>query len=76
MTQDERWEAKYNEVKDFIVRNHRNPSKYAPEERNMLNWCKQQRKLINAGTLISDRVAFFEKLQELAEKYKRVNQYK
>lgn len=75
MTQEERWMAKYNEVVTFIETNKRNPSKYAPEERNMLNWCKQQRKLINAGSLISDRVALFEKLQELAEKYKRVNQW-
>ena len=67
--------AKYNEVVTFIETNKRNPSKYAPEERNMLNWCKQQRKLINAGSLISDRVALFEKLQELAEKFRRVNQW-
>lgn len=76
MTQEERWLARYNEVMEFMEKNHRNPSKYAPEERGMVNWCKQQRKLINAGTLISDRAALFEKLQELAEKYKRVNQYK
>jgi hypothetical protein len=31
--------------------------------------------LINAGALKEDRVALFEKLQELAEKYKRLNQY-
>lgn len=76
MTQDERWMTRYQEVMGFMEENHRNPSKYAPEERNMLNWCKQQRKLINAGTLISNRAALFEKLQELVEKYKKVNQYK
>lgn len=76
MRQEERWLVQWKAVMDFMEKNHRNPSKYAPEERNMLNWCKQQRKLINAGTLISDRVALFEKLQGLAEKYKRVNQYK
>ena len=75
MTQDERWQEKYNEVVTFIETNKRNPSKYVPEERGMVNWCKQQRKLINAGTLISDRVALFEKLQELAEKFRRVNQW-
>ena len=75
MTQDERWQEKYNEVVTFIETNKRNPSKYVPEERGMVNWCKQQRKLINAGTLISDRVALFEKLQELAGKFRRVNQW-
>lgn len=62
-------------MKSFIEANKRNPSKYVPEERGKVNWCKQQRKLINAGTLLSDRVALFEKLQGLAEKYKRVNQW-
>ena len=75
MTQDEKWMARYNEVVTFIETNKRNPSKYVPEERGMVNWCKQQRKLINAGTLISDRVALFEKLQELAGKFRRVNQW-
>ena len=75
MTQDERWAKNYNEVIDFIKTNKRNPSKYVPEEKGMVNWQKQQRKLINAGLLKPERVGMFEKLQELAEKYKRVNQY-
>ena len=33
MTQDERWNAKYKEVIDFIRTNHRNPSKHIDEER-------------------------------------------
>ena len=32
MTQDERWMFRYNGVKSFIEENHRNPSKYNPEE--------------------------------------------
>ena len=75
MTQDEKWLEHYNEVVDFIETNHRNPSKYRLEEHNMLSWCKQQRKLLNAGALKPERVGMFEKLQELAEKYRRVNQY-
>lgn len=45
MTQDKRWAKNYNEVIDFIMTNKRNPSKYVPEEKGMVNWCKQQRKL-------------------------------
>lgn len=75
MTQDEKWNLRFQEVKDFIESNHRNPSKHRLEEHNMLSWCKQQRKLLNAGALKPERVGMFEKLQELAEKYKRVNQY-
>ena len=75
MTQDERWQEKYNEVVTFIETNKRNPSKYVPEERGMVNWCKQQRKLVNAGALKSERVEAFEKLLAKMEKCKRVNQY-
>ena len=75
MTQDEKWIAKYNEVVEFINTNHRNPSKHRIEEHNMLNWVKQQRKLINAGTLKPERVEAFKRLLELVEQYKRVNQF-
>ena len=75
MTQDERWAKNYQAVIEFLNENHRNPSKYEPTEKTMVNWQKQQRKLINAGLLKPERVGMFEKLQELAEKYKRVNQY-
>ena len=34
MTQDERWQAKYNEVMDFIETNHRNPSRKDQGDRN------------------------------------------
>ena len=32
MRQEERWEAKYNEVKDYMVTNHRNPSRHNIED--------------------------------------------
>ena len=75
MTQDEKWKKNYEEVVTFIKANKRNPSKYIPEEKTMVNWQKQQRKLINAGLLKPERVGMFNKLQYLVEKYKRVNQY-
>ena len=76
MTQDEKWQAKYDEVVSFIKTNHRNPSKHRIEEHGMLNWVKQQRKLCNAGKLKPDRVEAFKKLLELMEQYRRKNQYK
>ena len=51
MTQDERWEEKYNEVMVFMAENHRRPSKFVDEERGMRNWWKHQQKLLNAGEL-------------------------
>ena len=75
MTQDERWLTRYNEVKTFIEENHRNPSKYMAEERNMVNFLKHTRKQLNAGLLKAERIEEFRKLQVLIELYKRKNQY-
>lgn len=75
MTQEERWQAKYNEVMEFMETNHRNPSRHRIEEHDMLNWLKATRKKMNAGELKADRVELFQKLLELGEKYKRKNQY-
>ena len=76
MTQDARWQAKFNEVKIFIETNHRNPSKHGPGERfKCYNWLKHNRQLMNAGVLKPERVELFEKLLALCEEYKRVNQY-
>ena len=75
MTQDERWLTKYNEVKEFIEREHRNPSKHRIEEHDMLNWLKANRKLLNAGELKESRLIKFKELLDLMEQHKRVNQY-
>ena len=56
MTQEEKWLSRYNEVVTFVETNHRNPSKHRIEEHDMLNWVKQQRKLLNAGRLKVERV--------------------
>jgi hypothetical protein len=75
MTQDERWQKRYEEVKNFIETNKQNPSKYRIEEHDMLNWCKANRKALNAGKMKAERVEKFRKLLELKEQYKRKNQY-
>ena len=76
MTQDERWELRYNEVKSFIEESHRNPSKYNLEERNMYTFIKHTRKQMNQGLLKAERIPMFEKLLELMEQNKHVNQWK
>ena len=75
MTQEERWLLKYNEVLAFMERERRNPSKHRIEEHDMLNWMKANRKLVTAGKLKEERVELFEKLLEMGEKVRRVNQY-
>lgn len=75
MTQDERWKLKFDEAMEFMVKNHRNPSRHRLEEHDMLNWVKQQRKLKNKGDLSPARMEMFERLLSLWEGYKRVNQW-
>lgn len=76
MMQDEKWKARYEEVKTFIETNKRNPSKHDEEERGKyLNWIKANRKALNAGKMKEDRVEKFKELLELVEENKRKNQY-
>lgn len=74
MTQDELWLNKWQEAIDFLETNHRRPSKFVAEERDMRNWWKYNKKLMNEGTMKEDRVALFNQLLELEEKYRHVNQ--
>lgn len=76
MTQDERWQERYNEVVDFIQTNHRNPSKHVPEERfKYCNWLKHNKKLLNSSELKQGRVEKFNELLAMMEENRRVNQY-
>ena len=68
MTQEERWKTRCEEVKRFIETNHRNPSKYVPEERLMCHFLKRGRKQINAGELKEPRLGMFKELLVLSEK--------
>ncbi len=76
MTQEERWMTRYKEVVSFIETNHRNPSRHRIEEHDMLNWCKANRKKMNAGELKEPRLSLFKELLVLSEQYKKVNQWK
>ena len=75
MTQEERWQKRYEEVVDFIEANKRNPSKYVAEERLMVHFLKRGRKMLNAGELAEPRFSQFLELLELSNRYKRVNQW-
>ena len=75
MTQDERWQKRYEEVVEFIEANHQNPSKPRIEEHDMLNWLKANRKALNAGKMKPERVEKFKELLAMTEQYRRKNQY-
>lgn len=76
MTQDERWMDRYAKVKTFIESNHRNPSKFVPEERKMIHFLKRGRKMINSGELKELRFGLFKELLKLCDLNRHVNQYK
>ena len=75
MTQEERWQKRYDEVVDFIDANKRNPSKHRIEEHDMLNWLKANRKVLNVGKMKAERVEKFKELLAMTELYRRKNQY-
>lgn len=75
MTQDELWLQKWRELMDFLETNHRRPSKFIPEQRNMRTWWNHNKKLLNAVEMKENRITLFEQLLEVGGKYRRVNQY-
>lgn len=75
MTQEELWIGKFKEVKGFIEKNHRNPSKYEDSERGLRNWVRHQQKLLNKGELKPERVEKFKELIALMEENKHKNQW-
>ena len=75
MTQDERWQMQYEQMMSFIEENHRRPSKHRIEEHDLLNWFKHTKKMIAKGDYPTDRLEKLAKLLELADKYRRKNQY-
>ena len=75
MDQETRWLTRYNEVKEFIETNQRNPSRHRIEEHDILNWLKATKKKINAGALKESRLSRFKESLVLVEKNKRTNQW-
>ena len=75
MDQETRWITRFNEVVEFIQANRRNPSRHRIEEHNMLNWFKSNKKQIAKGDYPPDRLEKFNRLLEIADKYRRLNQY-
>lgn len=76
MTQEEKWQAKYDEVKAFIEKNKRNPSRYEAEERGLyVNWLRHNRKSYNSGEMKESRLVMFKELLEMTEQVRRKNQY-
>lgn len=75
MTQEMRWLTMWQQYMDFLHNNKRRPSKYADEEKNLVNWAKHNRKIQNKVGLPENRRVLFEYLLSESKKYQRVNQH-
>ena len=75
MTQEEKWQIQYDQMMTFMKENHRRPSKHRLEEHDMLNWFKATKKRVVKGELPADRLEKFNALLEVANEYRRKNQY-
>lgn len=75
MRQEDRWLERYNELREYIERNHRRPSKYNLDERNSWNWLRHNQKLYNNGAMRPERMERFRELMEMMERNRRKNQW-
>ncbi len=75
MTQDERWIKQNAGVMESLAESNRNTSRHHLEEHDMRKGVKQQRKMKNKGESKAERAEMLEKLLDLWEEYRRVNQY-
>lgn len=75
MTREEIWNQHIQQFMDFMENHQRRPSKYVLEEHDMLNWYKYTRKKLASGKLSATQVEQFARLQALADRLQRKNQY-
>lgn len=75
MKREEQWKEKYDNLWKFVSENHRGPSRHRIEEKDMLNWLKYNRKLLNRDALPPERKKALIKLKALITSFHRVNQY-
>ena len=70
---ESKWLAHYNELLSYVEEHHQLPDKKKPDNRNLLNWWKYNRKCIKAGKLNADRL---EKLRKINERrYERITDF-
>ena len=75
MTHDERWEQHFQQIVRFMDERGRRPSKHFPEERDMHNWIKYNKRRMAQGKLDDRRASLLQALLDTASGLRRVNQY-
>jgi len=74
-SQEQSWEEHLVQIRTYMLKYHRQPSKHRKEDHQMLNWIKYNRKLINAGKLSEERTKKFAALMKLAALFHHANQH-
>ena len=69
---ESKWLAHYNELLSYVEEHHQLPDKKKPDNRNLLNWWKYNRKCIKAGKLNADRLEKLRKINEM--RYERITE--
>ena len=59
--------SKYEELKAYILEHKHLPSKKKQENRNLVNWWKYNRKLVNRGTISQERLELLRDLAAMRE---------
>lgn len=70
---ESKWLAHYNELLSYVEEHHQLPDKKKPDNRNLLNWWKYNRKCIKAGKLNADRLERLRKINEM--RYERITEF-
>lgn len=70
---ESKWLAHYNELLSYVEEHHQLPDKKKPDNRNLLNWWKYNRKCIKAGKLNADRLEKLRKINEM--QYERITEF-
>lgn len=75
ISQEERWIQNYQRIIYFIETHQALPSRHHPEDYQLLNWMKYNRRLWAKGKLPPERVDAFNKLLKMAKEYHKFNQF-
>ena len=70
---ESKWLAHYNALLSYVEEHHQLPDKKKPDNRNLLNWWKYNRKCIKAGKLNADRLEKLRKINEM--RYERITEF-
>lgn len=66
-TTEERWQKKYQELKEYILEHHQLPDKKKVENRRLLNWWKYNKKRIKEGKMSPEKMAMLQELSDMRE---------